>query len=133
MQYQWLLNRAAAARAHAYCPYSGFAVGAALLAASGAVYTGCNVESASFGATICAERNALTTAVGAGERAFTAIAIVAGDTPTPPCGICRQLLAEFGDMTVLYADAALTAMRETTLSALLPDSFALTPPTSAKG
>ena len=122
MQYQWLLNRAAAARAHAYCPYSGFAVGAALLAASGAVYTGCNVESASFGATICAERNALTTAVGAGERAFT-----------PPCGICRQLLAEFGDMTVLYADAALTAVRETTLSALLPDGFVLTPPTSAKG
>lgn len=127
MSYEFLLKQAAAARERAYCPYSGFAVGAALLAASGTVYTGVNLESASYGATICAERAALAAAVTAGERAFTALAIAAGDSPTPPCGICRQLLCEFGDMVVLYADAGLTVVRETTLSALLPDSFSLNP------
>lgn len=118
-----LLKQAAQAREQAYCPYSGFAVGAALLAASGRVYTGVNMENASFGGTICAERAALAAAVTAGERQFFALAIVAGDTPTPPCGICRQLLAEFGDMRVSYANAALTAVRETTLAALLPEAF----------
>lgn len=118
-----LLKQAVLAREQAYCPYSGFAVGAALLAASGRVYTGVNMENASFGGTICAERAALAAAITAGERQFTALAIVAGNAPTPPCGICRQLLAEFGDITVWYADAALTAVRETTLSALLPEAF----------
>ncbi len=123
MSNEKLLKQAAVAREQAYCPYSGFAVGAALLASSGHVYTGVNMENASFGGTICAERAALAGAVTAGERAFAVLAIVAGDRPTPPCGICRQLLAEFGDMTVLYADAALSDVRETTLAALLPEAF----------
>lgn len=123
MLYESLLKQAAAARERAYCPYSGFAVGAALLASSGRVYTGVNMENASFGGTICAERAALASAVTAGERKFSALAIVAGDGPTPPCGICRQLLAEFGDIRVVYADTALSDIRETTLAALLPEAF----------
>lgn len=123
MHPQQLIDRACQAREHAYCPYSGFAVGAALLGASGAVYTGANCECASYGGTICAERAALTAAVTAGERQFTSLAVAAGDTPVTPCGICRQLLAEFGDMTVICADATGTHSHETTLSALLPEAF----------
>ena len=123
MPYDSLRRAAAAAREQAYCPYSGFSVGAALLASSGRVYTGANLESASFGATICAERAALCAAVTAGERSFQALAVVAGNVPTPPCGICRQLLGEFGDMAVLYANADGSKVEQTTLSALLPASF----------
>ena len=98
-----LVRRAQAARVNSYSPYSGFAVGAAILADSGVVYEGTNCESASFGATVCAERAALTAAITAGERSFVALAVAAGDKPVMPCGICRQLLAEFGDMTILCA------------------------------
>ena len=128
-----LIEAACAARANAYCPYSGFAVGAALLADSGRVYAGANCESASYGAAICAERAALTAAVTAGERRFAALAVAAGDSPTPPCGICRQLLAEFGDMTVFCASAAGGGVREYALSALLPEAFtgALLPETGS--
>ena len=128
-----LIEAARAARAHAYCPYSGFAVGAALLAYSGRLYAGANCESASYGAVICAERAALTAAVTAGERRFAALAVAAGDSPTPPCGICRQLLAEFGDMTVLCTSAAGGDAREYALSALLPEAFtgALLPETGS--
>ena len=118
-----LIAAACAARQNAYCPYSGFAVGAALLADSGRVYAGANCESASYGAAICAERAALTAAVTAGERRFTALAVAAGDSPTPPCGICRQLLAEFGDMAVICAEAMGENSREYALSALLPEAF----------
>lgn len=123
MQPQELIARARQARENAYCPYSGFAVGAALLGVSGTVYTGANCECASYGGTICAERAALTAAVTAGERQFIALAVAAGEKPVTPCGICRQLLAEFGDMTVIRADAAGTQSRMTTLSALLPEAF----------
>ena len=102
-------------------------MGAALLASSGEVYCGVNCESASYGATICAERAALTAAVTAGETAFVALAVAAGEEPVPPCGVCRQLLAEFGDMAVICAAGEPGAqgdpLRETTLSALLPDAF----------
>ena len=125
MSYDALLQAAVDVRAQAYCPYSGFAVGAALLAASGRIYTGANVENASYGATICAERAALTAAVTAGERNFRALAIAAGDSPTPPCGICRQVLREFGDMTVVYANADGSNAIQTTLAALLPDDFSV--------
>ncbi len=118
-----LVEYARAARVHAYCPHSGFAVGAALLASSGEIYSGANCESASYGATICAERAALTAAVTAGERQFIALAVAAGNKPVTPCGICRQMLAEFGDMTVIGAAAEGGARLETTLSALLPDAF----------
>jgi len=121
-----LIEAATAVRAHAYVPYSGFPVGAALRGISGRVYVGCNVENVSYGLSCCAERNAVFGAVAAGERAFEAVAVVtAASTPTPPCGACRQVLREFahdGDMRVVLATLAGTR-RETTLSALLPDSF----------
>ena len=118
-----LLDAAAVVSKNAYAPYSHFQVGAALLAVDGRIYTGANVENVSFGATLCAERAALSAAVTEGARQFSALAICAGDCPTSPCGLCRQMLAEFGDLVVLYADSALTTVRETTLSALLPEAF----------
>ncbi len=118
-----LVAEARAARANSYAPYSGFRVGAAVRAGSGQVYRGVNVESASYGLTTCAERVALQTAVAAGERAFVAVAIDA-DTlmPTPPCGACRQVLAEFGDLEVLLAERG-SGHRTHRLSDLLPLSF----------
>lgn len=119
-----LKSAAEAARAHAYAPYSHFRVGAALLGRSGRIYTGCNVENASFGATLCAERGAVSAAVVAGEREFAAIAITAGGVPVVPCGICRQVLAEFspdGSLPVVCIEKAGDRVRP--LCALLPDSF----------
>lgn len=112
----------------AYVPYSHFPVGAALLAASGRVYTGCNVENASFGLTVCAERVAVFKAVSAGEREVRAIA-VATSNGVSPCGACRQVLAEFAPqggqglsrMTVALADGA--SYRTMTLAELLPVAF----------
>jgi cytidine deaminase len=100
-----LIAAACAVRDHSYSPYSGFRVGAALLAASGRTYVGTNVENASLGLSLCAERAALARAIAEGEREFTAIAICAdGETPTPPCGACRQALLEFGgDLQVILA------------------------------
>jgi len=93
---QDLLAKAAAAAAQAHCPYSAFHVGAALQSSDGRVFLGCNVENASFGLTVCAERTAVFTAIAAGCRQFTALAIVAdGEDPPYPCGACRQVLAEF--------------------------------------
>ncbi|MCL6567011.1 MAG: cytidine deaminase [Acidobacteriia bacterium] len=101
-----LIAAASAARENAHAPYSNFRVGAALRARSGRVITGCNVENASYGLTVCAERVALLKALSEGERGFEAIAVVA-DTErlTPPCGACRQLLWEFcGDIEVIAAN-----------------------------
>lgn len=101
-----LIVAAVAARENAHAPYSNFRVGAALRARSGRVITGCNVENASYGLTVCAERVALLKALSEGERGFEAIAVVA-DTErlTPPCGACRQLLWEFcGDIEVIAAN-----------------------------
>ncbi len=96
--FEHLIQHARETREHAYAPYSGFAVGAALLTKSGRIFCGCNVENLSFGLTICAERNAVAAAIAAGEREFTAIAVVADSkTPVTPCGACRQVLAEFGE------------------------------------
>ena len=92
-----LISRARAARGHAYAPYSGFLVGAALLATSGRVYTGANIECASLGGTLCAERAALAAAITAGERRFVLLAVAGGDRPLTPCGICRQVMMEFCD------------------------------------
>jgi cytidine deaminase len=105
MDYKKLVEMAYEAMENAYVPYSNFNVGAALLGKSGKVYTGCNVECASYGGTNCAERTALFKAVSEGEREFTAIAVVSRTRDiTPPCGICRQVLAEFGtDMDVIVA------------------------------
>lgn len=100
-----LVAKAWHARERAYAPYSQFAVGAALLSADGRVFTGCNVENLSYGLTICAERVALTSAIAAGAREFTMIAVVA-DTKVPisPCGACRQVMAEFQVPRVILAN-----------------------------
>lgn len=97
-----LLRAAAAARQNAYAPYSRFSVGAALITDRGTVFTGCNVENASYGLTCCAERNAIFAMAAAGERRIAEIAVV-GDTAEflPPCGACRQVIAEFGDSATL--------------------------------
>ena len=117
-----LIAVATRAREAAYAPYSGFRVGAAVLA-GGEIYAGCNVENASYGLTICAERAAVFAAVAAGQRRIDAIAVV-GDaaTPTAPCGSCRQVLHEFGpDMQVIMAGERETVRRS--LSRLLPLAF----------
>jgi cytidine deaminase len=125
--YEQLINAAADARGDAYAPYSGFRVGAALLTAGGTVHTGCNVENASLGLAICAERVAVCSAVAAGERNFTAIAICADAAePTLPCGACRQFLREFGgELTVVVAGRGGTAGPIATyrLAELLPHPF----------
>ena len=101
-----LVVAARRARRHAHAAYSGFKVGAALETADGTIITGCNVENATYGLTICAERVAMFKALSEGHRRFTRIAIVADtDAPTPPCGACRQILWEFGgDLEILLAN-----------------------------
>jgi cytidine deaminase len=125
-----LVARAREAREHAYAPYSRFRVGAAVRSASGTVYVGCNVENASFGATICAERNAIAQMIAAGEREVVACAVIStGDVGASPCGICRQVLAEFSEdcELVLVGIAGKGKGKEhrrtSTLAKLLPDSF----------
>ena len=119
-----LVDAARAARRFAVAPYSNFAVGAALETADGVVVTGCNVENATYGLTVCAERIALFKALSEGHRSFTRVTVVAGtENPTPPCGACRQLLWEFcGDVEVVLAnDRAVTARHQ--MAALLPHPF----------
>lgn len=124
----WLALKAAAlaVQARAYVPYSNYHVGAALLTASGEIVTGCNVENATYGATCCAERTAVFSAVAAGHRAFRAVAVVTnGAAPGTPCGICRQVLAEFGndlDVLCFTPDGIEQHYR---LSELLPHAFTL--------
>src|SRR5258705_4154062 len=105
LKFRKLLAAAKAAQRNAHAPYSKFHVGAALLTKSGKVYTGCNVENASYGLTICAERVAMTKAVSEGHRQFQAIAVVAPSAGLSPCGACRQVLAEVGEMVAVCADS----------------------------
>jgi len=125
MMKQELLNAALSARERAYAPYSKFLVGAAVLAKSGKIYTGCNIENASYGLTVCAERNALFSAVGEGEREFTALCVV-GDTEAPisPCGACRQVMAEFKVPCIILANLK-GDVKEYALEELLPYGFSL--------
>ena len=110
-----LIELAKKARAHAYAPYSGFAVGAAALAPDGRVFLGCNIENASYGLTNCAERTAIFSAVAAGVQRFAALAVVAdGELPCSPCGACRQVIAELAGKS-----------RVVTKEELLPFAFAL--------
>ena len=126
-----LIKRAKEAREKSYSPYSGFSVGAALLCKGGKVYTGANVENASYTPTVCAERVAFFTAVHDGERDFEAIAIVGGkaneplDEVCPPCGVCRQIMSEFcdGDFKIILGDE--DKYRVMTLDELLPYRFKL--------
>lgn len=125
-----LMHAAREVRKHAYAPYSKYRVGAALLTARGTMFVGCNVENATYGATICAERTAVAKMVAAGEREPIACAVVtAGPLPGTPCGICRQVLFEFADdmPIILLAEPArgTGARRDTTLALLLPDAFRL--------
>jgi cytidine deaminase len=122
-----LVAAARAVRRHAHAPYSGFAVGAAVRDERGRVHVGCNVENASYGLTICAERNAVATAVAAGAREVRAVAVVTPTRPPgSPCGACRQVLAEFGAArTRLLLAGPTGAARPTTIGALLPRAFSL--------
>ena len=121
---QSLLQSAIKARENAYAPYSRFAVGACLRCADGTLYTGCNVENAAYGSTICAERTALCKAVSEGKRQFTDLAVVgSGELPAYPCGACRQMLAEFGDLCIYSANADLSTVEVRMLSQLLPLGF----------
>lgn len=126
-----LVRAASAARAHAYAPYSRYRVGAAILTRSGAVYAGCNVENATYGATLCAERSAVAAMVTAGARDPVAVVVVtAGPRPGVPCGICRQVLVEQAeDMKVVLVaegtDGKVIARRTTRLAKLLPEAFRL--------
>ncbi len=119
-----LIQKAKEALEHAYAPYSGFQVGTALLAANGEVFSGCNVENASYGACICAERTAAVKAVSQGVTVFEKIAIVGSSKRfTYPCGICRQFLAEFmPDGKVVLEDKEL-GVKEINMRDLLPDAF----------
>lgn len=131
MQYGFLFEEALKARQKAYCPYSDFAVGAALLTKSGKVFWGCNIESASYSPSNCAERTAFFKAVSEGEYEFEAIAIAGGRLgaevlePCPPCGVCRQVMREFclpSEFKIILGQSA-KSYTVNTLEELLPLSF----------
>lgn len=120
-----LRDAARAVQRRAWAPYSRFQVGAALLDDQGRLHVGCNVENATFGATVCAERNAVGSAVADGARRFVAVAVVTdAGHPVMPCGICRQVLAEFADDLEVFAYDGTGNLRVSSLDALLPERFA---------
>ncbi len=128
MTIDWPLleSRAIAVRHNAHAPYSAYKVGAALVTKSGEVFTGCNVENASYGLCLCAERSAIAAMVSAGAKEPVALVVVTkGPKPGSPCGMCRQTLAEFAlDLPIrMIADGYPAATRDTTLEQLLPDAF----------
>ena len=124
-----LVKLALEAQTHAYCPYSGFKVGAALLCADGTVYQGCNIENAAYSPSVCAERTAFFKAIYDGHRDFTAIAVCGGKDGEitgyfPPCGVCRQVMSEFcGDDFRIYMIGPGGTWKEKTLAQLLPERF----------
>ncbi len=125
---QNLIDSAIKAAERSYSPYSGFRVGAALLCSDGSVFTGCNVENASYSATACAERTAIQTAISNGKKDFTAIAIAGGREEVgknlcPPCGVCRQVLCEFCSKDFIILLAKENGFEEYTLQQLLPLNF----------
>lgn len=120
-----LLKIAQEARNHAYAPYSGFKVGAALVSAGGQVFTGCNVENASFGLTVCAERTAVFKAISEGRCQFSRLLITGGEEIITPCGACRQVLAEFAPNLVVICASDSGKMIQYHLEELLPQGFAL--------
>lgn len=127
MDYNELIEKAVEASKNSYSPYSHFAVGACVLCESGNIYVGCNFENASFGMTICAERNAIGTAVTNGERKISAIAIYSPNMEDClPCGACRQVLAEFeGNDEVYIITKTTDGIKVRTLKELLPGCFKL--------
>ena len=126
-QEQKLVDAAREARGRAYAPYSKFFVGAAVLSADGTIVCGANVENASFGATLCAERAAIAAMLSAGHQSLLAVAVYTeADVPTTPCGICRQVIAEFGPRAIVIC-ATPSAVQTFTAAQLLPAAFALKP------
>lgn len=127
MEIQKLITAAVSAQGNSYSPYSNFRVGAALLTVGGKIYTGCNIENASFSPTVCAERTAFFKAISEGEKDFTAIAITGSDNKIcMPCGVCRQVMGEFCDANFRIICAAKNGeYKEYTLGELLPFSFKL--------
>ncbi len=131
-KYDLLAQKAIEAQQKSYSPYSHFKVGAALLTKDGKIYTGCNIENASYTPTVCAERTAIFKAVSEGETEFEAIAIVGGmngeiSDPTPPCGVCRQVMSEFCDPdTFMICLVGKDGYKEYTLGQLLPFTFTKT-------
>ena len=127
---QELIHFAKDAMQQSYSPYSGYTVGAALLCADGTVYTGCNIENASYTPTVCAERTAFFKAITDGKREFSAIAVCGGKDGViegffPPCGVCRQVMREFCSDDFLIHMVGKEQLKTRTLSQLLPDSFSL--------
>lgn len=123
-----LVESARAVRDHAHAPYSRFRVGAAVISESGKIYVGCNVESATYGATLCAERAAIARLIAAGERRVVTVAVfVDDDEPAMPCGICRQWIAEHGPHAEIIS-ATPAKSKRTTIEHLLPDPFVFRPP-----
>lgn len=124
-EYRKLYNEAKKISETAYAPYSKFCVGAALLTKKGSVYLGVNIENSSYGATICAERSAISAAVTAGEVGFDAIAICGNSGKAWPCGICRQVLLEFGEDIKIITGDDVDNLEVVVLSSLLPKGFKL--------
>ncbi|MGL4361933.1 MAG: cytidine deaminase [Cellulosilyticaceae bacterium] len=121
---QMLIKKAKEVMKNAYAPYSNFQVGAALLADNGEIYTGCNVENASFGATNCAERTAIFKAISEGEQSFKAIAIVSSSGEyTYPCGICMQVIGEFMPQGSVILENSQGEIKKNTVKELLPHHF----------
>ena len=128
-----LLRRAREVRQNAHAPYSGFHVGAAILAEDGTIHVGCNVENASYGLTLCAERGALSAAIATGRCGFRMIAVsTSGNEPVAPCGACRQALAEFARDRLLVVSEASGRVSEWLLAELLPEPFVEMPSSSGE-
>ena len=122
-RYRRLIDCARKARAFAYSPYSHYKVGAAVLTVKGRIYSAANVENASYGLSMCAERNALAKALSEGRERIAAVAVVAGGKGTPsPCGACRQVISEFGDVPVIMSNLK-GSIRIEKISGLLPGAF----------
>lgn len=122
--FEAMLSAARAASLRAYCPYSRFSVGAAILTEDDQIYSGCNVENASFGLTICAERNAIFQAIAAGARAIRAVVVYTPtQSPTAPCGACRQVINEFGPLAVIRSCCESHSRLDGTTESLLPAAF----------
>lgn len=122
-----VIEAARAARERAYAPYSGFRVGAAVISESGKIYVGCNVENASYGAALCAERSAIAAMISAGEKRLVTVAVhVDADEPAMPCGICRQWIAELGPHAEIICSTR-SKTKRTTIEQLFPEPFVLHP------
>jgi cytidine deaminase len=127
-----LVEAARAVRDHAHAPYSRFRVGAAVMSESGKIYVGCNVESATYGATLCAERAAIARMIASGEKRVVTVAVFVDDEePAMPCGICRQVIAEHGPHAEIIT-ATPRKSKRSTIEHLLPDPFVFVPPDWSK-